>query len=162
MLTITLAQAAIFIAYISFIISKYGVQPSISESFYKLQETRLGFLFTLFCWGLASLMIFQSNETTPLFFFSAVGLGFVGTATLFKWSGAMTDKVHGAGAGIGIACGLAGLYFEYHMWEPFVGFILATGALLLLKVKNHIWWIEIMAFIAIITGLLLRLTHNTL
>lgn len=161
MLTITLAQAAIFIAYISFIISKYGIQPSISESWYKLEETRSGVLFTLFCWGLAALMIFQSNETTPLFFFSGVGLGFVGAATMFKWSGAMTDKIHDAGAGIGIACGLAGLYFEYHMWTPALGFILATGAILLLKLKDYIWWIEIMAFLAIITGLLLRLTHNT-
>lgn len=161
MLILTLIQAVIFASYVSWIISKFGVLPSISESFYRLNENRLGLLFTLFCWALAIPMIFQSNETTPLFFFSAAGLAFVGATPLFKWSGAMTDKIHGIGAGVGIVCGLAGLYFEYHMWEPFAGFILATGALLLLKVKNHIWWIEIMAFLAIITGLLLRLTHNT-
>jgi len=161
MLTLTLIQAAIFTAYVSFIISKFGVLPSISESFYRLNENRLGLLFTLFCWTLAVPMMFQSNETTLFFFFSAVGLGFVGATPMFKWSGAMTDKIHGAGAGIGIACGLAGLYFEYHMWEPFVGFLLVTGAILGFKLKDHIWWIEIMAFLAIITGLLLRLTHNT-
>lgn len=161
MLELTLLQAAIFITYISFIISKFGVLPSISESFYRLNENRLGLLFTLFCWTLAVPMMFQSNETTLLFFFSAVGLGLVGATPMFKWSGAMTDKIHGIGAGIGIACGLAGLYFEYRMWEPAVGFLLATILIMGLKLRDHIWWIEIMAFIAMIVGLLLRLTHNT-
>ena len=161
MLTLTLIQGIVFTTYILFIIRKFGVLPSISQSFYNLNETRLGLLFTLFCWALAIPMIFQSNETTPLFFFSAAGLALVGATPMFNWSGAMTDKLHGIGAGVGIAFGLAALYFEYHMWEPFVGFILATGLILGLKLKNHIWWIEIMAFLSIITGLLLRLTHNT-
>ena len=43
---------SVFISYVSFIWIKYGILPSISDSWYHLPEN-LKVLFTLFCWGFA-------------------------------------------------------------------------------------------------------------
>lgn len=153
---ITSIQALVFVSYIGYIIYRFGVLPSISESWYKLETLRIGPLFTLFCWTLSSLMLFQTNETTGWFFASGAGLAFVGAATMFKWSGAHTDKVHGLGAVFGIAGALIGLGVEYNNWMP-TGVFVAIGAILsAFKVKNTIWWVEIVAFLCVISGLFYR------
>ena len=153
---ITLLQALVFVSYIGYIIYRFGVLPSISESWYKLEPLRTSFLFTLFCWALSSLMLFQTNETTAWFFASGAGLAFVGTATMFKWSGAYTDKIHGLGAVVGISSALIGLGVEYNNWIPTAVFVAIGASLSAFKAKNTIWWIEIAAFCCVISGLLYR------
>lgn len=153
---ITLLQALVFLLYIGFIVYRFGVLPSISESWYRLQPFRISFLFTLFCWSLSTLMLFQTNETTGWFFASGVGLAFVGTATMFKWSGAYTDKLHGLGAVVGILCALVGLGVEYNNWIPTAAFVAIAAILSAFKVENKVWWIEIAAFCSVIAGLFYR------
>jgi multidrug transporter EmrE-like cation transporter len=153
---ITLLQALVFISYIGYITYRFGVLPSISESWYKLEPLRTSFLFTLFCWSLSTLMLFQTNETTAWFFASGAGLAFVGAATMFKWSGAYTDKIHGAGAAVGITCALVGLGVEYNNWIPTAVFVALATLFSAFKVNNKIWWTEIVAFICVISGLLYR------
>ena len=152
----TLLLAFIFVSYIGFIVYRFGVLPSISESYYKLQPLRTSFLFTLFCWSLSTLMLFQTNETTAWFFASGVGLAFVGAATMFRWAGAHTRKLHDLGAGIGITCAFIGLGVEYSNWIPMAVFIAVGTILSSFKVQNRIWWIEITAFCCVISGLLYR------
>jgi hypothetical protein len=153
---ITLLQAFVFASYVTYIIYRFGVLPSISDSWYKLEPLRTSFLFTLFCWSLSTLMLFQTNETTAWFFASGAGLAFVGAATMFKWSGAYTDKVHFLGAATGIACALVGLGVEYNNWIPTAIFIIIAATLSAFKVKNTIWWTEVAAFCCIISGLFYR------
>lgn len=153
---ITSLQALVFLFYIGFIVYRFGVLPSISESWYKLEPFRMGFLFTLFCWSLSMLMLFQTNETTGLFFASGTGLGFVGAATMFKSTAALTDKVHGAGAVVGILSALLGLGVEYNNWIPMAVFVGIGATLSAFNVKNKIWWIEIVAFLCVISGLFYR------
>ena len=155
-LLFTYLQLAVFIGYIGYVISKFGVLPSVSESWYRLNENRQGILFTLFCMALGVLMIYQSNETSPWFFFSAAGLCAVGVATAFNWKGAFTDVVHGAGAGIGIGCALIGLWVEYNNPMPFAAFLLISVLMKAFNIKNMIWWIEMAAFLVIIFGLFYR------
>lgn len=153
---ITLLQAFIFLSYIGFVVYRFGVLPSISESWHRLEPLRKSYLFTLFCWSLSILMLFQTNETTAWFFASGAGLALVGAATMFKSGGVYTDKVHYAGAVIGIQSTLIGLGVEYDNWIPMVVFIGISVTLGAFKIQNKIWWTEIVAFICIISGLLYR------
>lgn len=153
---LTLAQLLIFVSYVGYITYRFGVIPSISDSHYKLNTVRQGYIFTIFCWALAITMVFQSDESTPLYFFSGVGLAFVGAASEFKWTGANTNIVHYLGAVLGIGCAAMALYFESVMWQPAVSIVLFSGFCSIYKIKNAIFWVEIVAFVAIITGLILR------
>lgn len=153
---LTLAQFLIFVTYVAYIIYRFGILPSISESHYKLNTVRQGYFFTIFCWLLATTMVFQSDESTPLYFFSGMGLAFVGAATQFKWTGANTHIVHYLGAVLGIGCALMGLYFESGLWQPTIIVLLLSAYCSITKTKNGIFWVEIASFLAIITGLIVR------
>lgn len=153
---LTLAQLVIFVTYIGYITYRFGILPSISESHYKLNTVRQGYFFTIFCWALATTMIFQSDQSTPLYFFSGMGLAFVGAATQFKWTGANTHLVHYLGAVLGIGCAVMGLYFESHLWQPAVSIILFSTFCSINRTKNGIFWVEIVSFVAILIGLIIR------
>jgi hypothetical protein len=153
-LYLTIAQWVIFTSYIAYTVSKFGIPASISDTWYLLE--RKGVLFTLFCWSLGVCMLYQGNDKSIFFVLSGVGLSFVGGATMFKWKGAYTDKIHGAGAAIGIVCALLGLYIDYEIRPPFMVFSGATILISLLHIKNHIFWMEIVAFACVISGLLYR------
>ena len=150
----TLIQFLVFVTYITFIIRKFGVLPSISESWYALEEEENP-LFTVFCWGIGIPMFFQSNGTSELFMLSGIGLALVGTAVRFK--AAYNCKVHYAGAAAGIGGALLGLLIESGMWQPIAAFALMTAFIFFYKkIVEKIWWIEVSAFLTIITGLMLR------
>ena len=101
-------------------------------------------------------MLFQTNETTAWFFASGTGLAVVGAATMFKWTGVYTDKIHYFGAFTGIVCALIGIGVEYNNWIPTAVFVAIGVTLSTFKVKNRIWWTEIAAFVCIISGLFYR------
>lgn len=146
---LTLIQAAIFCSYVIFITSKFGMLPSISESHYKLNESRQGYLFTLFCFSLSVTMILKENI---LFFIAGAGLALVGVASQFKWTGAFTDKLHYLGAFIGISSSLAGIYFHQNNQNVIYGLIpLLVSAVL--PIKNKIFWVEIVSFLIIIASI---------
>ena len=153
---LTIAQLVIFATYVAYITYRFGILPSISESHYKLNTVRQGYFFTIFCWALATTMIFQSDQSTPLYFFSGMGLAFVGAATQFKWSGANTHLVHYLGAVLGIGCAVMGLYFESHLWQPAAIIVVFSALCSINRTKNAIFWVEIVSFLAIITGLIVR------
>ena len=143
---ITLTQAIIYISYNIFIWKLFGFTlNSISESWYKLEGWKK-ILFTLFCFSLGGLMVFQENGISqiPWFFISGSGLCFTGAAMAFK------DKpdsiIHSIGAYTCIFSGFAGLYFEYHLLYPFIIFL--PLALLASRMKNKTYWIEQAAFIS--------------
>jgi hypothetical protein len=141
-------QIIVFVAYMTFISIKFGVIHSISESWYKLPKGQKAW-FTAFCWGLGFPMVVHEHG---LFMLSAAGFLFVGAATMFKQR--MTDKVHYAGAGAGIVGALAGLWVVYGAWWPLMVTAVALGGILVTKIKHPIYWLEIVAAITIIAGLL--------
>jgi hypothetical protein len=149
----TLIQFLFFVIYLAFIVRKFGVLPSISESRYFLEEDDP--LFTVFCWGIGIPMFFQSNGTSEFFMLSGIGLILVGTAVRFK--AIYNCKIHYAGAAAGISGALLGLLTENEMWQPIAYFVLASSFIALhTKIIKKIWWLEISAFIIIITSLMLR------
>ncbi len=155
---LTLIQGLIFILYVAFIWYKFnGPLPSISDSMYRLRE--LGgwwyFLFTFFCWGIAIPLLFQTPGPTSLFYYSAAGLCFVGVATMFKLKDTFVPYVHFIGAAVGIIFSLLAIGIERHGWLPMIVFAISAVLIKLFKVKNATWWIEIAAFVSILTGLLI-------
>lgn len=150
----TLVQTLVFTTYITFLyLYCKKTLSSISQSYYELPNS-ISYLFTFFCWGIGVPMIFQGG---PLFFISGAGLCFVGASTNFLSKGAHTNIVHYVGAFLGIVGALLGLWIEYDIIFPSIIFSGGTITLLVLKqIKNKIWWIEILAFVNIITGLLCR------
>lgn len=153
---LTTIQALTFVFYVGFLLWKFRKPlPSISDSWYELPKN-WNSLFTLFTWTLGFCMIFQGNDSTPFFFLSGTGLLFVGTATAFKWSGAHTNIVHYAGAVVGIVCALIGLGLENDIWWPTIVWVVGSTVLKYIKIENFTWWVEILAFAAIVSGLYLR------
>jgi hypothetical protein len=88
----------------------------------------------------------------PFFFFAAGGAGFVGAA--FNLDSVNVKKVHNKAAITLIVAGLLGIGFTFAAWWT-VGIAVGVAALLwLLKIKNLTWWIEHIAFGAIIFELI--------
>jgi len=138
-------MVTIFLSYVSFIWLKYGIQKSISESYYVLPD-KLKPLFTLFCWGFAFPAIIIGVEITPLMFFAGAGICFVGAAAAMHEK--FVRKVHMTAAISGIIFSQLAILIGFHMWWLNI-ISLALAALSLLSKKHFIWWIEIVAFSAI-------------
>lgn len=156
-MTITIIQMLIFLLYVGFITYKFGVLPSISDSWYELKPLKLGFLFTLFCWSIGFLLVTYSGYTnTPFFFLSGAGLCFVGVATAFKIKKSTERRIHVIGANVCVLSALVGLWVDFHLWYFLPLFLLCYLILKLLKIKNIIWWVEITAFVLILIGLLIK------
>lgn len=138
-----------FLLYVGAVWAKFGVQQSISMSYYSWSGN-WGILFTLFCWILTfTILPVQPNA---FFFLTAAGIGFVGAAAQIKKD--FVAKVHMPAAIIGITSGMLGIGFTHGDWWLFGIGVTGMLALVLGKVKNHIWWVEIVAFLTIIFSFL--------
>jgi len=136
----------VFVSYVAFIWIRYGIQESISASYYVLPE-KLRFIFTLFCWGFAVPAIIAGVETTPLMFFAGAGICFVGAAAQIndKW----IYKIHMTAAISGVVFSQLAIYFGYHMLSVNIISILSALIVLISTKKNRFWWLELVAFTAI-------------
>lgn len=151
-MALTIFQAIIFMLFITFLIIKFnGPISSISNSWYLLTG-KSKILFILFCFSLGILMLFQSAPSI-LFFLSGSALSFVGITCTFKdnW---ITPHIHSGCAAICIILALLGIGIELHNWIPLLVCVVSGIAIKLSKVKNGTFWIEILAFLTIISGLL--------
>ena len=147
MIALVYAKFALFFIYTFFVMKRYGVQNSISESWYTIGP-RFEWMFTIiFCFGIGVLTLFHGS----LWFFLSGGfLCFVGAATEFKkWN--LTKWVHNIGAVGCITFGLIGLAVT-GIWWPFIPVV--ASAVVLSKAKNGTWWIETVAFFSILGGLI--------
>jgi len=149
-MTQTIIQSATFIVYVAFIIYRFGVLPSISESWYMLPR-KFNFLFTLFTWGIGIPMLFYGN---PFLFISGAALTFVGVATQFKTTQAFTKQVHYIGALIGVSVPLFYFGFSLNNWIPLNMQIVGIMIIALTTTPNKIWWVEIVAFVCVLFGLI--------
>lgn len=139
-------QIVVFTSFIGYIWMKYGVQSSISDSWYALGKS--GPLFTLFLWIIGVSMCTMGNLW---YFLAGSCLCFTGGAAEFKQR--ITSKVHVVGAIGGISLSLLGLWIDGVRY-PAVVFLLTAVILYKLQVPKVTWWVEISAFAAIETGFL--------
>ena len=137
----------VFVSYIGFIWMKYGVQKSISDSFYRLKKTKLRFLFTFFCWGFAFPVMVISGK--PMMIAAAMLICAVGVAYNFK-AARLNKIVHMGAAYGGVTLAMVSAWIEYKQpWAIMLLAVIAITLTLLRKQVNykHIWWIEIAAFL---------------
>jgi len=135
-----------FLSYVLFIWIKYGIQPSISDSYYVLPN-KLKPLFTLFCWGFALPAIILGVEITPFMFFAGVGICFVGAAAQFKddW----VSNIHMIAAIGGIIFSQLAIFFGFHMlWLNIISIVLSV-IMPFITIKYYFWYVELIAFSAI-------------
>lgn len=142
-------SGAVFTIYWLYIYYRYGIQKSISDSYYKLKDK--GYLFTLVLWSF-SIPIMIIGET-GLMFFAGAFICFTGAAADFKKK--MTDTVHYVGAVGGILFGLLSLSVNFGQNEIAALTIVGMALLTLFKVSNKTWWVETVAFLGIYLGLLI-------
>lgn len=166
-LILLLISTIVFVSYVSYIMIRYGVQDSISESYYKLIEgdkksaNIKGSLFTWFVWGFAFPLLFIG--VNPLLIGAASIICFVGAASNYHVvknskgkttnKGITTNKVHIAAAMIGIGLATLSLWFELKMKWAAITIAIISAVLVLFKVKHKTWWIEITAFTILLLAL---------
>lgn len=151
-MTMLAVSTAIFLMYTAFIGLRYGVRPSISDSYYSLPNG-LKFLFTAFIWLFA--IAFIISAATPVMFCAGSFLCFVGASQDFKDK--FEGRTHFAAAYAGIGTGMLSLVTEFHNWIAPACFGLIVAVIVLSKMKNRTWWIECAAFGTIIISIFIRL-----
>jgi hypothetical protein len=134
----------VFVSYVIFISFKYGIQTSISESYYVLPP-REKFLFVLFTWLFAFPAIFLGNSL--LMFFAGGGIIFVGAAAAMHKM--PIRAIHLTAAIGGIILGCIAIILQYNMWYMVVGSTALIPIAYLFDKKDIMWWTEIIVFTAI-------------
>lgn len=149
--TLIILSIIIIIFFLSWAVMKFGIPPSISDLYYKLESEKKnsGWWFTGFCWAVVFTLMPPWLDTTPenykfLPFLAGAGLLFVGSAPQFKLS--LTGVVHYVSAAV---CCVAS-----QLWVIFSGYTIVTYACFMIclclayRYKNTMWWIEIASFAA--------------
>jgi hypothetical protein len=145
------AQLLIFLAFTCGIAWKFGVQESISDSWYCLSQ-KWNWLFTVvFCFGIGVTNAFHGNL---LYLISGAFLCFVGVATEFKSEWLLTGTIHVIGAVGSIAFSVVALIIDGVYW-PIIPIFLTW--ITLKNIRNSTWWSECIAFLVIQIGLIQRL-----
>lgn len=136
-----------FLAYTSYILLKYGIQPSYSKSYYKLKYVPL---FTLFMvWYTVPLTIISN---APLMYVAGLLITSVGAVGEFlgkdgiknQEDNKLTYKLHMILSIGGVLLTFVAFAIEYNMW---IQSLLSLILIILvhqgvIKIKNKIWWIE--------------------
>ena len=143
-----------FPLYITYILwrNNWKVLHSVSDSWYilKQKERHEEILFTLFTYFLGIGLILQYYHSF-LFFLGGMGLFWVGTQTQFRGE-SIKGTIHYVGAVLAIVLSLIGLLTN-GVWIPLLICGVGTSSMYLGKIKNFIWWVEMLAFLTIIWGL---------
>jgi len=143
-----------FPLYITYILwrNNWKVLHSVSDSWYilKQKEQHEEILFTIFTYFLGIGLILQYYHSF-LFFLGGMGLFWVGTQTQFRGE-SIKGTIHYVGAVLAIVLSLIGLLTQ-GVWIPLLICGVGTSIMYLGKIKNFIWWVEMLAFLTIIWGL---------
>ncbi|KAA6347958.1 hypothetical protein EZS27_004587 [termite gut metagenome] len=157
MKTILFISLAFFVGYIASVVAAFKIPPSISESFYLLdkQKKNLGYLFTIWCYFIGiSVMGMMFELSTDKWYqflglFAGGGLGFVGTAPLFK---SHEKTVHYVSATV---CTFSSLIWMFLSGFWMIPLGLLTLALCVSFKYSHtrVFWLEIAVFVSMYTAL---------
>jgi len=147
---------SIFTAYVLYIALRYGVLRSISASYHKLTLAEK-WLFTLSTWGYVIPLVLaglgQSTYQDILLFFAGFLLSTVGVMADDKSE--TQKKWHTIGAEGGIL-----LAFIWILTTPFwfvaVPSLVGIFLMIKLKLKNHTWWVETLAYFTILFSIYLN------
>lgn len=161
-LVLVLISFLLLLAYNIGILSKFGIPPSLSQSYYLLNEVKknLGFLFTgmmltmaftlLPAWlELGEIISPWSSYLNPLAFFTCAAICFVGAAPAFR-ANKLEGTVHEVAAKVAAACAvvwcLAVCWQIMYVPLGVAGLIAAVGAITKTWKSASVYWLEMMAF----------------
>ena len=159
-------MAAIFYWYVYLVIHVFGVLHSISQSYYSLKDRGNTWTFTMFCWSLAALTGTYTVHLLPyehdawILFFTVGGLAFTGAANSFKE--AWTDWVHYVGAAVAFGAALISILVIIGGVLGILPILLSTLFVLtgiVSRMKNLIFWAEVVMFSLILAGLFIINYH---
>jgi hypothetical protein len=140
-----------FVMYLSAITLYRGIPDSISDTYYIIGYDRLeSSLFTWFCWIVAMFLLpyWMEHDGGILAFLACTGLGFVGSAPLFK---SHQKTIHFASA---VFCFLSA--YAWLLINSTTIFFISLSVLgILCFVKKRTFWWEVTAFVSIYTSLIL-------
>ena len=148
-----LFSMAVISGYLLAILILFGKLPSISQSFYEFKE-RYGekwtwvFTVALLLFAIpimiAGLSKTAGNTFQFLAFIAPAGIIFTAVAPRFKED--LEKGVHYRGALTGIVGGMLGILLMMQFY--YIAFLGMTGIALLgwLKVKNQLYWLEVLVF----------------
>ena len=162
MLSLVLISFLLFLAYNIGITTKFGIPPSLSQSYYLLNGVKknLGFLFTGMMFTMAFTLVpawlelgevisLWSSHLNPLAFFTCAAIAFVGAAPAFK-ANKLEGTVHKVAAIVAAACSMIWCLVVCWkiMYVPLgvAGLIAAVGAITKTWKSASVYWLEMMAF----------------
>lgn len=149
---------SIFVLYVGVTRWKFGSTETISATYYRFATTTGKLCFTLFCWGMATLLagghIEQGISQTYWFYVPSVFLFMLGAAPAYKDK--FIERWHIVGAVGGIVTATACLLIVYHSWWIVASMILLIVAFQLSRLYDKTWWIEVISFIGIMIGLFIK------
>lgn len=143
---LSITHAIIFISYVLFIVIRYKVPASISDSYYLLKGST-NIIFTFWCWVLGFSLFFHG---VPLLFLCGASLCFVGAAAAFREG--LTKTVHYTSATICIVSGILNALLTGHYYIP-ATFAVATLIVSVVNMRNKVFWIESGVFVVIMLSL---------
>jgi len=147
----------ILLSYTIFLIVKFGVLPSFSDSWYKLEDLGFGWLFQAVLWSVSMLMLMTMLDLTVgvwwqfVSFFVAAPLMFVAAAPDFKTGGLATNTHKYAAILSGIASIvwviLASTSIAPNAWMNIPVMSMAMALCYYAnKQQNGLWWAEYASF----------------
>ena len=156
MLTILIINILLFLIYNGYIIYKYGIPNSLSETAYMLEKRY--WLFTILCLatGFSTLPIWfniGSADWNFLKFLSMIGLIFTGATPLFKKE--LNKPIHYTSAIITCVCMLCWLGLNGFWWSLGIGiglFIILTC----IDYKRVVYYGEICCWLGLLITLAIR------
>ena len=147
-----LISLVLFDGYLIYVVTKYGISRSISRTYYYLNKTdRWVFIAVQIGFSVPLILTFESHLLT-------MGATFICFSALAADTRTheTTMKIHTIGATGGIILGMATMLEFGFWWIPALFFPVAF-IFMKTRIKNHTWWIEVIAYHLVILGLFLEI-----
>lgn len=145
-----------FFGYLFYILSKFGIQRSISASYHNLSNAEK-WMFTIFTWGYVMTLVLAGLGRGTLqdivIFFAGFLLCTVGVMADDK--APEQKKWHTIGAEGGIMLGFIWMAIAGYWYMAILG-VIPIYFLFKKKPKNHTWWIECIAYCTLLVAVLIK------
>jgi len=153
MLIVLSISIFLFITYIATLIILFGIPASVSDSFYLFTAKKQGegYFFTIWCYAVAiTVMILMLEKSDGAWYqflglFAGSGLGFVGTAPMFK---SHEKVIHYISASVCAVSSLLWIVFSGYWLIPSVMFCFAA-VIIKRQYKKLMFWLEIACFLSL-------------
>lgn len=156
MITIPILQTTFFSLYIWYIVAKFGVLPSVSQSWYAEGAKKYMFIFFITSISVLTLLLGYFSKNV-WFAASAISLGIVGFAPAFRSEHKIVGILHTGGTILSIAFACYGLVI-HGIYFPAIGCVVCSILFERVKMNNTTFWVEIADFAFIVLGVFQKTT----